>query len=111
MSCIIKFLRTEHTEIIMSWKNHFGRLPMMRVNVSRPDEWEGSKGHVDSKPIQSSSVLRAELGIEDNDEEWDRDDQDLEYGSKVAANENPYKTESNPSARSGGLRPGGSTKR
>ena len=106
-----QFLRTEHTEIIVSWKNHFGRLPMMKTKGSIPDEWEDSKGQVDSSQVQSSSTLRAELGIEDNDEEWDHDDHDLEHDSNNASNENVCKPATNPGARSGGLRPGGSTKR
>jgi hypothetical protein len=76
-----QYIKNEHTDIVDQWKNYFGRLPP----ASSPES--GSKSTDDpnttnkqqdtsSKKALTPQEHRKELGIEENDDEWDAEDSD-----------------------------------
>lgn len=111
-----RYLRTEHEEVLVDWRNHFGRLPAA-THARESDAWCINPGEVGHSQAQSS-MLRDELGITDNDEEWDKSEDETE--DCVTAVLNPRKSnfvsgdgnnQSDLASRGGGLRPGGSAMR
>ena len=112
-----EFIRLEHKEILASWRKHFGRLPMSK---NRQDEWEDSHVEVDSRQaLPSSTLLRAELGITDNEDDWDKVDElesiltaGTQSGtSSVEKKENAAMPVIGLRPGGGSLRPGGSVRR
>ena len=112
------YLRSEHEEVLTDWRNYFGRLPVA-TNEIDSDMWSDSPAVSESRPAQSST-LRNELGITDNDDEWDKSDDEAEQSSAVGLNprdsndiakRHESTTGSCLASIGGGLRPGGSTKR
>lgn len=111
-----RYLRSEHEEVLVDWRNHFGRLPTA-THAHESDVWCINPPEVDQ--IQAkSSMLRDELGITDNDEAWDKSDDESE--DCLTASSNPRKSnfisgngnnQSSLASRGGGLRPGGSAMR